>query len=125
MRLLLDTHILLWWLAADRGLASEARRHIASPESAVFVSAATAWEISIKKALGKLEAPDDLVDQLDRHRFEPLPVTITHGLAAGTLPRLHDDPFDRVLIAQAQLEGLTIVTRDPRFGRYAVATLPA
>ncbi len=125
MRLLLDTHVLLWWLAADRSLAREARRTLASPESAVFVSAASAWEISIKKSLGKLEAPDDLVDQLDRHRFQALAVSIAHALAAGALPRLHDDPFDRMLIAQARLEGLTIVTRDPRFQRYAVATIPA
>jgi len=91
----------------------------------VFVSAASAWEISIKKSLGRLEAPDDLVEQLDRHRFQALAVSIAHALAAGALPRLHDDPFDRMLIAQARIEGLTIVTRDPRFERYAVATLPA
>jgi PIN domain nuclease of toxin-antitoxin system len=125
LRLLVDTHVLLWWLAADRRLAREARRTLASPESAVFVSAASAWEISIKKSIGKLEAPDDLVNQLDRHRFQGLPVSVAHALAAGSLPRLHDDPFDRVLIAQARLEGLTIVTRDPRFQRYAVATLAA
>ncbi len=125
MRLLLDTHVLLWWLAADRSLGREARRTLASPESAVFVSAASAWEISIKRSLGKLEAPEDLVDQLDHHRFQALAVSIAHALAAGALPRLHDDPFDRMLIAQARLEGLTIVTRDPRFQRYAVATLPA
>ena len=89
------------------------------------MSAASAWEISIKKSLGKLEAPDDLVDQLDRHRFQALAVSIGHAHEAGALPRLHDDPFDRMLIAQARLEGLTIVTRDPRFQRYAVATLPA
>jgi PIN domain nuclease of toxin-antitoxin system len=103
----------------------ESIRIIANRESAVFVSAASAWEISIKKSLGKLESPDDLLRQLERHRFQPLAITIAHALAAGGLPRLHDDPFDRMLIAQARLEGLTIVTRDPRFGRYAVATMPA
>ncbi len=100
-------------------------RIIADPDSAVFVSAASAWEISIKRSLGKLEAPTDLVRQLERHRFQPLAITVAHALAAGTLPRLHDDPFDRMLIAQARLEDLTIVTRDPRFKRYEVSTMPA
>jgi PIN domain nuclease of toxin-antitoxin system len=117
--------VLLWWLMADRTLARDTHKALADPESAVFVSAASAWEISIKKALGKLEAPDDLVNQLERHRFEPLSVSVAHALAAAALPRLHDDPFDRMLIAQARLEGLTIVTRDPRFERYGVATLTA
>lgn len=125
MRLLLDTHVLLWWLAADRRLRRDTKRTLAAPESAVFVSAASAWEIAIKKALGKLKAPDDLLDQLDRHQFEALPISIAHALAAGALPRLHEDPFDRMLIAQAQIDGLRIVTRDPRFDRYAIATLPA
>lgn len=98
---------------------------IADAESAVFVSAASAWEISIKKSLGKLEAPADLARQLERHRFQALSISVAHALAAGSLPRLHDDPFDRMLIAQARLEDLTIVTRDPRFQRYQVATLPA
>jgi PIN domain nuclease of toxin-antitoxin system len=103
----------------------ESMRIVADPESAVFVSAASACEISIKRSLGKLAAPDDLMRQLERHRFQPLAITFTHALAAGALPRLHEDPFDRMLIAQARLEGLTIVTRDPRFKRYAVATVPA
>lgn len=125
MRLLLDTHVLLWWLAADRRLTAAIRKAVSSPESEVFVSAATVWEISIKKALGKLQAPDDLADQLERQAFEPLPIGIMHAQNAGALPRLHDDPFDRMLISQARIEGLTIVTRDPRFGPYGVATLGA
>lgn len=125
MRLLLDTHVLLWWLAADRRLTAAIRRTLTSSESATFVSAATAWEISIKKSLGKLHAPDDLLDQLEQQAFEPLPISIAHALGAGALPRLHDDPFDRMLIAQARLEGLTIATRDPRFAAYGVSTLAA
>lgn len=117
--------MLLWWLAADRTLVRETHQAVADAGSEVFVSAASAWEISIKKALGKLKAPDNLGDQLERHRFQPLSVSIAHALAAAALPRLHSDPFDRMLIAQARLEGLTIVTRDPRFGRYGVATLTA
>ena len=124
MRLLLDTNALLWWLA-DEGLAAEARDAIADPENLVAVSAVSAWEISIKKALGKLVAPDDLEHQIQAGGFTPLPITITHGVAAGQLERHHDDPFDRMLIAQALTEGLTVITRDKRFNDYSVALLPA
>jgi PIN domain nuclease of toxin-antitoxin system len=89
------------------------------------VSAASAWEISIKKALGKLTAPDDLEQQVQDGGFAPLPISIAHGVAAGRLPHHHEDPFDRMLIAQAFAEGLAIVTRDKRFGDYGVALLPA
>lgn len=125
MRLLLDTHVLLWWLANDPALGRAARDAIAAAQSDVFVSAASAWEISIKKALGKLEAPSDLQGQLELNRFEPLSITVGHGYAAGALPRLHDDPFDRLLVAQAQAEDLVVVTRDRRFDLYGVGTLAA
>ena len=125
MRLLLDTHVLLWWLADDAGLGAEARAAIAGGDAYVAVSAASAWEIAIKQRLGKLRAPDDLAAQLARHRFVPLAVTVPHALRAGALPLLHDDPFDRMLVAQAELEGLTVVTRDAAIGRYGVPTLTA
>ena len=125
MRLLLDTHVLLWWLADDPSLSGEAKEGVSAADSSVFVSAASAWEISIKQALGKLEAPSDLVRQIEVHRFEPLPLTVSHAYAAGALPRHHDDPFDRVLVAQAVAEGLTLVTKDPRMGLYGVGTLAA
>ncbi len=124
MRLLLDTHALLWWLA-DEGLTTHARDAIADPANIVMVSAVSAWEISIKKALGKLAAPDDLEHQVQAGGFVPLPISIGHGIAAGQLARHHEDPFDRMLIAQAFAEGLTIVTRDKRFDDYGVALLPA
>ena len=124
MRLLLDTNALLWWLA-DEGLTVQARDAIADPENLVVVSAVSAWEISVKKALGKLAAPDDLEHQVQAGGFIPLPITIAHGVAAGQLARHHDDPFDRMLIAQALAEGLTIVTRDKRFGDYNVNLVPA
>lgn len=124
MRLLLDTHALLWWLA-DEGLNAPAREAIADPANLVAVSAASAWEISIKKALGKLAAPDDLEQQVQEGGFVPLPISLAHGVAAGQLPRHHEDPFDRMLIAQAIAEGLTIVTRDKRFDDYGVALLTA
>lgn len=125
MRLLLDTHVLLWWLMNESSLTSRARSAIADPAASVFVSAASAWEIAIKQALGKLEAPSDLERQIEVNRFEPLSITIGHAYSAGTLPRHHEDPFDRVLVAQAMSEGLTIVTRDPRLQRYGVTTLLA
>jgi len=124
VRLLLDTNALLWWLA-NEGLAAQAEEAISNPENLVAVSAVSAWEISIKKALGKLRAPDDLEHQIRAGGFTPLPVTIAHGVAAGRLPRHHDDPFDRILIAQAFAEGLTIVTSDKRFSDYSVSFIPA
>ena len=124
MRLLLDTHALLWWLA-DEGLNSEAREAIADPANVVVVSAASAWEISIKKALGRLAAPDDLEHQVETGGFVPLPIGIAHAIAAGQLPHHHEDPFDRMLIAQAFTEALTIVTRDKRFDDYGVRLLAA
>jgi len=125
LRLLLDTHALLWWLAGGRLLTREAREAIRTPDSLVAVSAASAWEISIKKALGKMEAPDDLDAQIVRHQFTPLAITVAHALGAGALPPHHRDPFDRILVAQAQAEQLTIVTRDNRLALYGVPTLVA
>jgi PIN domain nuclease of toxin-antitoxin system len=122
--MLLDTHTLLWWLA-DEELAPDVRDEIADPANWVAVSAASAWEISIKRALGKLTAPDDLPEQIRASDFSPLPIEINHVLAAGQLPKHHEDPFDRMLIAQAQIEQLTIVTRDRRFGDYDVAVVSA
>jgi len=124
VRLLLDTHALLWWLA-DEDLTTQARDAIADPANLVVVSAASAWEISIKRALGKLAAPDDLEQQVQEGGFSPLPISIAHALAAGQLARHHEDPFDRMLIAQALAEGLTIVTRDKRFNDYGVPLLSA
>ncbi len=124
MKLLLDTHVLLWWLADDP-LPRVADEAIRSPRNVVCVSAASAWEIGIKVGLGKLRLPDDLSARMRAERFTPLPVTMAHGLRVAELPLLHGDPFDRLLVAQAQLEGLTIVTRDERIARYGVETLAA
>ena len=124
-RLLLDTHAFLWWLSDDPRLGSEARARIADAANAVFVSAATGWEIGIKKALGKLQAPDDLDAAVEQEGFAHLPVTFFHGEQAGALPTLHRDPFDRMLIAQAQAEGLRIITRDAQIRAYGIRILDA
>jgi PIN domain nuclease of toxin-antitoxin system len=125
VKLLLDTHTLIWILSDDPRLTAEAREAISDPETFVAVSPASAWEIEIKRALGKLDAPNDLLQQVADARFVPLSITLEHAVTAGALPPHHRDPFDRMLIAQALLEGLTIATRDPRFERYAVTTMAA
>lgn len=125
MRLLLDAHALLWWLADDPSLSKAARDAIGSPSNWVAVSAITVWEIGIKQALGKLEAPADLFETIETSGFDGLAVTLAHGAAAGRLVRHHDNPFDRMLVAQAQAEGFTVVTRDEAIGRYGVAVLAA
>lgn len=125
MRLLLDTHALLWSLAEPDEMAEEARSAIEDGANEVLVSAASAWEVAIKRAMGKLHAPDDLAAQIEAVEFGSLAMTIEHALEAGALPLHHRDPFDRMLVAQAALEGLTIVTRDPRFEPYEVPTLRA
>lgn len=125
MRLLLDTHVLLWCLEEPPRLAAQARLAIESPENMVLVSAASVWEIAIKRALGKLDAPAHLREAMETTGFEPLAITHAHAEAAGALPRHHDDPFDRMLVAQAQLEGLNLVTRDERLARYEVALMRA
>ena len=123
--LLLDTHVLLWWLDDPSVIGADARELIADPRRPVFVSAAAAWEITIKRQLGKLEAPGDLEAVLEKERFQHLPITVRHALAVDELPSIHGDPFDRIQIAQARLEGLTIVTRDRTIPRYDVPCLQA
>ena len=123
-RLLLDSHILLWWLGEHVRLSTEARKAIAEAE-VVHVSAISAWEVTIKAALGKLKTPDDLEAQMQASRFVPLPVTVAHAIAAGKLPRHHGDPFDRMLVAQASLESLTLLTSDARLRAYDVRIMLA
>jgi PIN domain nuclease of toxin-antitoxin system len=122
--ILLDTHILLWWLADDQRLPSPAAAAIEDPDTEVAVSSASAWEISIKQASGRLEAPDDLLDALAANDFGSLAITTAHAVAAGRLPPHHADPFDRLLVAQAQIEGFTLVSVDGRFSDYDVELLP-
>ncbi len=123
MKFLLDTHVLLWWLSDHQSLTAKAAVAIKDGENVIFVSAVTAWEISIKRALGKLKAPAELEEVLESNSFQQLPISIRHGVVAGNLPRHHDDPFDRMLIAQAQTEQLTIITHDIRMEQYGVSIL--
>jgi PIN domain nuclease of toxin-antitoxin system len=125
VRLLLDTHALLWAVSDPDELTERARDVLRDGRNNVLVSAASVWEIAIKRALGKLTAPDDLGPVLAAASFSPLPISLEHASLAGSLPPHHRDPFDRMLIAQAQLESLTIVTRDARFARYGVPLLMA
>lgn len=123
MRLLLDTHVLLWWLADDSRLGKAAREIIANPNNDVLVSAASIWETAIKTALGRLEIElDDLEEAIVRNGFRPLPVGFQHAVTAGRLPRVHRDPFDRMLVAQASVEELRIVSHDRIFERYGLGS---
>lgn len=125
MRILLDTHFLLWWLGDDQALGDRARDAISSPENLIFFSAASIWEIWIKQRIGKLDLPDDFEEVLADQAFEPLAITISHAHGVRDLPLHHRDPFDRMLITQARLERLTLLTRDPVMSQYEVATLLA
>lgn len=123
--LLVDTHVLLWALDETDRLRDETRNALVDPDNEVFVSAATAWEMSIKASIGKLRTPHDLVDQLQRMRFTPLAVTLEDAVAVRDLPMIHRDPFDRMLIAQAQSRGFTLVTNDNQIEQYEVRTISA
>ena len=123
MNLLLDTHALLWWDLNSDHLSAAARTAISDAANTVFVSAVSIWEISIKQKRGKLRLSGSPLAMLAKNAFLPLAISPEHAEAAGALPLLHADPFDRMLIAQAQLEQLTLVTLDEKIRRYPVAQL--
>ena len=125
MRLLLDSHVLIWAVGDDPALDSSVRLLITNSENDVFVSAASIWELAIKRAAGRLRLPETFLETVKATRFEMLAVRAEHAWTVGSLPPHHRDPFDRLLVAQAQLEQLTIVTRDPLISRYDVSLLPA
>jgi PIN domain nuclease of toxin-antitoxin system len=125
LRLLLDTHTLLWALLEPRRLSPTALSTIADGDNDVFVSVVSAWEIEIKRTKGKLPMPTPVGEALAEQGFGTVPVVLDHVLAVESLPRHHRDPFDRILIAQAQLEGMTLVTSDRAVRKYPVAILPA
>jgi PIN domain nuclease of toxin-antitoxin system len=126
VRLLLDTHVLLWATATPERLTQTLRHALAAPGNTVFVSAVSVWEIAIKRALGRIVFPLEELDTiLARAGFEDLPIAAVHAIAAGGLPRHHADPFDRMLIAQARVEDLTLVSEDGAFGAYDVRLFDA
>jgi PIN domain nuclease of toxin-antitoxin system len=122
VRLLLDTHAFIWACAEPEKLSPAEQEAIASSDNEVFVSAASAWEIAIKRTLSRLEFPVERFDEFAAAMgFEPISMTSSHAIAAGGLPRHHEDPFDRMLIAQAGIEGTTILTNDRKFAMYDVS----
>ena len=127
MRLLLDTHALIWWLLGDPGLSRNARAGIADNDNAVFISAVSAWEISTKYRIGKLPAAAifaaDVAGAAESQGFDELPINLHHGQLAGSLPGPHRDPFDRMLAAQALLADLVLVSNETMFDRYGVRRL--
>ena len=124
MRLLLDTHTFLWWVTDNSRLSDEARRLVADGANEVFLSVASAWEIVVKAALGRIQLDDDVDSfiggQVEANAFQVLPIHLRHALAVGGLPDLHRDPFDRMLVAQALSEGLAIVSADRQLAQYPV-----
>jgi PIN domain nuclease of toxin-antitoxin system len=125
MRLLLDTHVLLWWLDDHPRLGAAARRHIADRRHQVYFSAASVWEASIKESKGSLRLSDDFDAKLAAEPLLPLAVTHQHGRKVAALPLIHKDPFDRVLVAQCLLEGMTLITGDKVLAGYGIPLIPA
>ncbi len=127
MRALLDTHTFLWWNLDAPQLSAESREFIAKGSNEIFLSAASAWEIAIKATRGRLtlpEPPDQYVaDRMRLHRFSALPIELSHALEVYRLPDNHQDPFDRLLIAQSQLEDMPLLTADPEIRRYQVEVI--
>ena len=118
---MLDTHAALWWLSGDERIGDDAARQLTDDTNQVLLSATVVWEVAIKRALGKLEAPEDLVGTLLGAGARPLPITLEHAAAVETLPWHHSDPFDRMLVAQAQAEDAALVSRDEILKPYGVA----
>ena len=123
MRVLLDTHAVLWWLSDDHALSEAARAAIANPENEPLISVASLWEIAIKRSLGRLETPDDLPTTIEAEGFAWLAVGTHHAWNVRALPFHHRDPFDRLLIAQALGDRLPVITTDPHFDAYGVEVL--
>jgi len=123
MNVLLDTHILIWALENNPTLSENARNAITTGRNMVFVSSVSVWEISIKKSIGKLKVPDNLLEELLSHRFSLLDINAEHAQLAGALPLIHKDPFDRMLVAQAKIEKLTLISVDPHIAQYEVKLL--
>lgn len=125
MNLLLDTHVLLWWLDDSPALSETARSAIADADNLIILSAVVIWEIRIKQALGKLDSSTDFYEIIQQQGFEIIPITPDHAYAVGDLPMHHRDPFDRMLIAQAKSEGFAVITHDAAFKCYPITVMDA
>jgi len=123
MRLLLDTHVLLWWLNDSPELSQDAKNAISKQDNMVYISSVCIWEIVIKQSLGKLSMPDNWKETLEAEPFSRLTITWDHAFEVRKLPEIHRDPFDRLLVAQAMIEELVLVTNDEHIRKYNVATL--
>ncbi len=127
MKVLLDTHTFLWWITDDPKLSLRVRGIISDGENEIFVSAATGWEIAIKSQIGRLKLPDEpqrfILEQMKINGMKSLPIEMRHALHVSTLPTYHQDPFDRILIAQAQMEDLPVLSADPEIGKYEVTII--
>ena len=127
MKVLLDTHTFLWWITDDPKLSLRVRGIISDGENEIFISAVTGWEISIKAQIGRLKLPDEpqrfILEQLKINGMKSLPIEMRHALHVSTLPAYHQDPFDRILIAQAQMEDLPVLSADPEIGKYEVTII--
>ncbi|ASK27436.1 PIN domain nuclease [Neisseria chenwenguii] len=124
-KILLDTHVVLWWVLDDGKLGKNARKLIENPNNLIFVSAASIWELSIKLNKGLLKLPEEFFDVIGQEDFENLPIDFFHAKQAGQLPAIHQDPFDRMLIAQTQAEGLELMTVDGYIPQYGIRVIDA
>lgn len=123
MKLLLDTHAALWFVSADERLSANAKRHLIDGSNQVLLSAAVVWEVAIKRSLGKLSVPGEYLELLLGAGAQPIPISVAHAAAAEDLPWHHRDPFDRMLVAQASVEGAAVVTRDEVMRPYGVTLI--
>ena len=123
MKLLLDTHAALWWLADDDQIGTQVTRHLTDDTNQVLISAVVVLEVAIKRSLGKLDAPDDLATTLVGAGAQPLPITLQHAARVENLPWHHRDPFDRLFVAQALTENAAIVSRDAPLSQYGVTVV--
>jgi PIN domain nuclease of toxin-antitoxin system len=123
LKLLLDTHTVLWFLGGDARLSDTARHHLTDDSNRILLSAVVVWEIALKRSLGKLVLPEDYLDVLLGSGIQPLPISIAHAAAVERLPWHHRDPFDRMLVAQASVESATLVTRDDALRPYDVTVI--
>lgn len=122
-RFIIDTHIFVWWMEKDNRLRKNIENIIADPQNFIFLSTVCVWELVTKKKIGRLRLPKDWKETVNSGRFEILPINLEHVLALETLPLYHKDPFDRMLIAQAQVENCRLITVDPKIKKYKVRTL--